>query len=122
MLRSLAAVLIIQCLGESVSYVFSLPVSGPAIRMLLLFAFAMMRAAAAEAIKPTALIVAPSFSALHSRRREHHGAAQAVHGEALAVIASLVVSTTLGIAVTALVTRALLRRQRRNPTAGEGAL
>ena len=47
--------------------------------------------------------------------------AQAVRDEALAVIASLVVSTTLGIAVTALVTRALLRRQRRGASAGEGA-
>ncbi len=47
--------------------------------------------------------------------------AQAVRSKGLAVIASLVVSTVLGIAVTALVTRALLRRQRGHENAGEGA-
>ncbi|MGN6667360.1 MAG: CidA/LrgA family protein, partial [Trinickia sp.] len=36
-----------------------------------------------------------------------------LRGDALAVVVSIVVSTTLAIAVTALVTRALLRRQRR---------
>jgi len=36
-------------------------------------------------------------------------------------VASLIVSTTLAIAVTALVTRALLRRQRNEPAAQERA-
>ncbi len=121
MLRSLAALLIFQCLGESVSYVFSLPVPGPVIGMLLLFAFALMRPAAAEAIEPTALELLRHLSLLFIPAGVGiMVSAQAVRGEALAVIASLVVSTTLGIAVTALVTRALLRRQRRNATAGEG--
>ncbi|MEM5329941.1 CidA/LrgA family protein [Paraburkholderia sp. JHI2823] len=121
MLRSLAALLIFQCLGESVSYVFSLPVPGPVIGMLLLFAFAMMRPAAVEAIEPTALELLRHLSLLFIPAGVGiMVSAQAVKGEALAVIASLVVSTTLGIAVTALVTRALLRRQRRGDTAGEG--
>jgi holin-like protein len=43
-----------------------------------------------------------------------------IRGDALAVVVSLAVSTTLAIAVTALVTRALLRRQRgRDPAAQE---
>jgi holin-like protein len=122
MLRSLAALLIFQCLGESVSYVFSLPVPGPVIGMLLLFAFAMMRPAAAEAIEPTALELLRHLSLLFIPAGVGiMVSAQAVRGEALAVIASLVVSTTLGIAVTALVTRALLRRQRRNDSRVEQA-
>lgn len=122
MLRSLAALLIFQCLGESVSYVFSLPVPGPVIGMLLLFAFAMMRPASAEAIEPTALELLRHLSLLFIPAGVGiMVSAQTVRGEALAVIVSLVVSTTLGIAVTALVTQALLRRQRRHETAGEGA-
>lgn len=114
MLRSLAALLIFQCLGESVSYVFSLPVPGPVIGMLLLFAFALMRPAAAEVIEPTALELLRHLSLLFIPAGVGiMVSAQAVRGEALAVIASVAVSTVLGIAVTALVTRALLRRQRR---------
>jgi len=97
-------------------------VPGPVIGMLLLFAFALMRPAAAEVIEPTALELLRHLSLLFIPAGVGiMVSAQAVRGEALAVLASLVVSTTLGIAVTALVTRALLRRQRRNPTAGEGA-
>ncbi|WP_321961162.1 CidA/LrgA family protein [Paraburkholderia sp. J7] len=122
MLRSLAALLIFQCLGESVSYVFSLPVPGPVIGMLLLFAFALMRPAAVVAIEPTALELLRHLSLLFIPAGVGiMVSAQAVRGEALAVIASLLVSTTLGIAVTAIVTRALLRRQLRSTTAGEGA-
>ncbi|XXA03889.1 LrgB family protein [Paraburkholderia sp. A3BS-1L] len=66
MLRSLVALLIFQCLGESVFYVFSLPVHGPVIGMLLLFAFAMFRPAAAEVIEPTALELLRHLSLLLS--------------------------------------------------------
>jgi len=45
--------------------------------------------------------------------------ADRVRGDALAVIVALAVSTSLAIAVTALVTRALLRRQRRGHGAAE---
>ena len=122
MLRSLAALLIFQCLGESVSYGFSLPVPGPVIGMLLLFAFAMFRPGAAEAIEPTALELLRHLSLLFIPAGVGIlVSAQAVRGEALAVIASLVASTTLGIAVTALVTRALLRRQRGDENTEGGA-
>lgn len=122
MLRSLAVLLIFQCLGESVSYVFSLPVPGPVIGMLLLFAFAMFRPSAVESIEPTALELLRHLSLLFIPAGVGiMVSAQAVRGEALAVIASLVVSTTLGIIVTALVTRALLLRSRAHKNAGEGA-
>ncbi|MFD1557829.1 CidA/LrgA family protein [Paraburkholderia silviterrae] len=114
--------MIFQCLGESVSCVFSLPVRGPVIGMLLLFTFAMFRPSAAEAIEPTALELLRHLSLLFIPAGVGiMVCAQAVRGAALAVIASLVVSTTLGIAVTALVTRALLRRQRGHENAGESA-
>ena len=45
----------------------------------------------------------------------------ALRGDAVAVVVALAVSTTLAIAVTALVTRALLRRQRRAGGTAEGA-
>ena len=121
MLRSLAALLIFQCLGESVSCVFSLHVPGPMIGMLLLFAFAMFQPSAAEAIEPAALELLRHLSLLFIPAGVGiMVSAQALRGEVLAVIASLVVSTTLGIAVTALVTRAMLRRQRGRENAGEG--
>jgi holin-like protein len=122
MLRSIAALLIFQCLGESVSYVFSLPVPGPVIGMLLLFAFAMMRPATIAAIEPTALELLRHLSLLFVPAGVGiMVSAQTVRGEALAVIVSVVVSTTLGIAVTALVTRALMRWQHRREAAQERA-
>ena len=40
---ALAALLTFQCLGEGVSYVFHIPVPAPAIGMLLLSGFVMLR-------------------------------------------------------------------------------
>lgn len=121
MLRSLATLLIFQCLGEGVSYVFALPVPGPVLGMLLLFAFVMMRPSVADSLEPTALELLRHLSLLFVPAGVGiMVSVQAVRGEAFAVIASLVVSTTLGIAVTALVMRALLRRQRRRIAASEG--
>jgi holin-like protein len=113
--------LVFQCLGEGVSYVFALPVPGPVIGMLLLFAFVTMRPGAADALEPTALELLRHLSLLFVPAGVGiMVSAQAVRGEAFAVIASVVVSTTAGIAVTALVTRALLHRQRRRLGAAEG--
>jgi len=121
MLRSLATLLVFQCLGEGVSYVFALPVPGPVIGMLLLFAFVMTRPAAADSLEPTALELLRHLSLLFVPAGVGiMVSAQALRGEALAVVASLVVSTVAGIAVTALVTRALLRRQRRRLAVTEG--
>ncbi|HTH59841.1 MAG TPA: CidA/LrgA family protein [Paraburkholderia sp.] len=121
MLRSLATLLIFQCLGEGVSYVFALPVPGPVIGMLLLFAFVMMRPAVADTLEPTALELLRHLSLLFVPAGVGiMVSAQAVRGEAFAVVASVVVSTAIGIAVTAIVTRALLRRQRGQIAAKEG--
>lgn len=122
MLRSLATLLFFQCLGEGVSYVFRLPIPGPVIGMLLLFGFIMMRPAVADAIEPTALELLRHLSLLFVPAGVGiMVSAQKVRGEALAVIVSVAVSTTLAIAVTALVTRALLRHQRRDSVESEPA-
>jgi holin-like protein len=118
MLRALATLLVFQCLGEGVSYLFKLPVPGPVIGMLLLFGFLMLRPQIADAIEPTALELLRHLSLLFIPAGVGiMVSAGKVRGDALAVVASLIVSTTLAIAVTALVTRALLRRQRNEPAA-----
>ncbi|MDE1179627.1 CidA/LrgA family protein [Paraburkholderia sp.] len=122
MLRALATLLLFQCLGEGVSYVFHLPVPGPVIGMLLLFGFVMMRPSTADEIEPTALELLRHLSLLFIPAGVGiMVSAGKVRGDALAVVVSLAVSTTLAIAVAALVTRALLRRQRRGMVSAENA-
>ncbi|HGL4259887.1 CidA/LrgA family protein [Burkholderia dolosa] len=123
MLQAFAILLTFQCLGEGVSYLFGLPVPGPVIGMLLLFGFVMLRPQVADAIEPTALELLRHLSLLFVPAGVGiMVSAERVRGDAAAVIAALAVSTTLAIAVTALVTRALLRRQQRAGHGGaEGA-
>ncbi|KKI35733.1 murein hydrolase transporter LrgA [Burkholderia vietnamiensis] len=121
MLQAFAVLLTFQCLGEGVSYLFGIPVPGPVIGMLLLFGFVMLRPQVAHAIEPTAFELLRHLSLLFVPAGVGiMVSASRVRGDALAVVVALAVSTTLAIAVTALVTRALLRRQRpASGTAGE---
>jgi holin-like protein len=122
MLAALAALLTFQCLGEGVSYVFHLPVPGPVIGMLLLFGFVMMRPQTADAIEPTALELLRHLSLLFVPAGVGiMVSASRIRGDAIAVIVSIAVSTTLAIAVAALVTRALMRRQLHNDADHEAA-
>ncbi|MFM0596249.1 MULTISPECIES: CidA/LrgA family protein [Paraburkholderia] len=122
MLGALAALLTFQCLGEGISYLFHVPVPGPVIGMLLLFGFLMLRPKAADAIEPTALELLRHLSLLFVPAGVGiMVSAERIRGDAVAVIVSIAVSTTLAIAVAALVTRALMRRQRRDPVAPEAA-
>jgi holin-like protein len=122
MLGALAALLTFQCLGEGVSYVFHLPVPGPVIGMLLLFGFLMLRPQTADAIEPAALELLRHLSLLFVPAGVGiMVSASRIRGDAVAVIVSIAVSTTLSIAVAALVTRALLRRQRRDPAPRKAA-
>jgi holin-like protein len=122
MLRAIATLLVFQCLGEGVSYLCKIPVPGPVIGMLLLFGFLMLRPQAAAAIEPTALELLRHLSLLFIPAGVGiMVSASKIRGDALAVVVALAVSTTLAIAVTALVTRALLRRQRRVATVQERA-
>jgi holin-like protein len=122
MLNALATLLAFQCLGEGVSYLFKLPVPGPVIGMLLLFSFLMLRPQTADAIEPTTLQLLRHLSLLFIPAGVGiMASAGRIRGDALAVVVALAVSTTLAIAVTALVTRALLRRQRGEPPVQEHA-
>src|SRR4051794_10291088 len=110
MLLSLAVLLLFQCLGEGLSYVFTLPVPGPVVGMLLLLGFLIARPRAADTIEPTAnellrhlsLLFVPAGVGIMA-------SASAVRGDLVAVVLAIVVSTTLGIGVTAVVMRALMR-------------
>lgn len=111
MLLSLAVLLLFQCLGEGISYLFGLPVPGPVVGMLLLLAFLIARPRAAEVIEGTAnellrhlsLLFVPAGVGIMV-------SASALKGSLVAIVLAIIVSTTLSIAVTALVMRALMRR------------
>jgi holin-like protein len=114
MLSALATLLLFQCLGEALSILLHLPIPGPVIGLLLLFAYLLVRPEAASTIEPTALELLRHLSLLFVPAGVGiMVAADSVRGSVLAIVVALVVSTSLGIAVTALVTRALLRRQTR---------
>lgn len=114
MLSALATLLLFQCLGEGLSMLLALPVPGPVIGLLLLFAYLLARPGAVGTIEPTALELLRHLSLLFVPAGVGiMVAADRVRGSMWAIVVSLVVSTSLGIAVTALVTRALLRRQAR---------
>ena len=123
MLQAFAVLLTFQCLGEGVSYLFGLPVPGPVIGMLLLFGFVMLRPRVADAIEPTALELLRHLSLLFVPAGVGiMVSADRVRGDAVAVVVALAVSTTLAIAVTALVTRALLRASARGRRGGGHAM
>jgi holin-like protein len=113
MLSALATLLVFQCLGEGVSYLFHLPVPGPVVGMLLLLAYIAWRPQSVAALEPTALEILRHLSLLFVPAGVGiMVSAKALSGDLVAVLVSIAVSTTLAIAVTALVMRAMLRRQR----------
>jgi holin-like protein len=119
MLSALATLLLFQCLGEALSMLLHLPIPGPVIGLLLLFAYLLVRPEAVSTIEPTALELLRHLSLLFVPAGVGiMVAADSVRGSVLAIVVALVVSTSLGIAVTALVTRALLRRQARLEASG----
>lgn len=108
MLASLAVLLVFQCLGEGLVYVLGLPVPGPVAGMLLLFAALMAFPALQERIEDTAnellrhlsLLFVPAGVGIVV-------AASSGKGHWLALVAGLIGSTLLTLAVTALVLRLL---------------
>jgi holin-like protein len=120
MLAGLTWLLVYQCIGEILARWTGLPVPGPVIGMVLLFATLLTKRAAPESLKSTAsgllshlsLLFVPAGVGvmLHFHR---------VASEWLPIVVALVVSTVLALAVTALVMRRLLARQdRREADAG----
>ena len=108
MLPAFAILLLFQCLGEGLVFLFGLPVPGPVVGMVLLFAAlllwpalqARIEAAANELLRHLSLLFVPAGVGIIA-------AAGSGSGHWLAIAASLVVSTVLTMAVTALILRKL---------------
>ncbi|KXV03180.1 murein hydrolase transporter LrgA [Caballeronia megalochromosomata] len=113
MLAALATLLVFQCLGEGLSYLFHIPVPGPVVGMLLLLAYLGLRPASVAALEATALELLRHLSLLFVPAGVGiMVSASALRGDVVPVVLSVAISTTLAITVTALVMRAMLRRQR----------
>lgn len=108
MLGPFALLLFYQCLGEGIAFLTGLPIPGPVIGMLLLFFTLLawpglrtrLEAAASELLRHLSLLFVPAGVGIVV-------AAASGSGHWLAIIAALVVSTWLTLAVTALVLQAM---------------
>jgi holin-like protein len=108
MLAAFAILLIFQCLGEGVVFATGLPIPGPVVGMLLLFAallawprlYGLVEVSAGELLRHLSLLFVPAGVGIVV-------AAASGAGYWWAIVIALVVSTLLTLAVTALVLRAL---------------
>ncbi|MCB1916443.1 MAG: CidA/LrgA family protein [Rhodocyclaceae bacterium] len=115
MLKALTLLLSFQLAGEVLSRLLALPVPGPVVGMALMFLLLIVRSGPGAELRETAntllshlsLLFVPAGTGvlLHIHR---------VAEEWLALSVALVASTLIGIAVTALVLDALVRRRRRD--------
>ncbi|WP_321852670.1 CidA/LrgA family protein [Burkholderia diffusa] len=121
-LLSIAILLTFQCLGEGITYLLHLPIPGPVIGMLLLLASLLATPVLATTLESTAASLLQNLSLLFVPAGVGVMAtAGQVKGDLPAIAASLVISTLLTIAVTALTMRYLTRitSKRTNNCAGE---
>ena len=112
MLSGLTLLLVFQLAGEVLVQFLSLPVPGPVLGLLLLFAMLLLRGEAAAPLRDAANGVLRHFSVLFVPA----GAGVLLHANRvgqdwLPLAAALVGSTVLSIGVTALCLRALLRHR-----------
>ena len=110
MLGALTTLLVYQLIGEVIVQVLALPVPGPVIGMLLLFVTLCLRKRIAEPLRDTANGILQHLSLLFVPA----GVGVMVHfsrvsGEWLPIIAAVIISTALAIAVSALTMQALMR-------------
>jgi holin-like protein len=106
MLAAFAVLLLFQCLGEGIVFVFHLPLPGPVAGMLLLMAAllamptlqALVEQAANTLLSHLSLLFVPAGVGILV-------AAGSGSGHWIAILASLVVSTVLALAVTGLILR-----------------
>ena len=113
MLKALTLLLVFQLVGEIAARLLALPVPGPVIGMGLLFATLILRGGPGEDLRGTAgnllqhlsLLFVPAGTGvlLHVHR---------VAAEWLPLTVALLGSTAIGLAVTALVLRAMMPRPR----------
>ena len=111
MLPALNLLLVYQLVGEVIAQFFALPVPGPVIGMALLFATLAVRGAVSDELRGTANGLLQHLSLLFVPA----GTGVMLHFTRLAeewpaLLASLLVSTAVTIAVSALVMRALVAR------------
>ncbi|MBX3647133.1 MAG: CidA/LrgA family protein [Rhodocyclaceae bacterium] len=111
MLGALTLLLVFQLIGEVLAQLFALPIPGPVIGMALLFAALALRGGPSPELRDTAQNLLQHLSLLFVPAGVgimlHFGR---IGDEWLPLMASLIGSTLLTIAVTALVLRALSRR------------
>ena len=112
MLAALTVLLVYQLVGEIVVVAFRLPVPGPVVGMALLFVSLMIRGSVSDDLRDTAQGLLRHLSLLFVPA----GVGVMAHlnrltDEWLPISVSLVFSTLLTIAVTAIVMRALLARR-----------
>ncbi|QNA89129.1 CidA/LrgA family protein [Massilia sp. Dwa41.01b] len=108
MLPAFAILLLFQCLGEGIVFLFKLPVPGPVAGMVLLFAALLIwpslqtriEAAANELLRHLSLLFVPAGVGIVA-------AAGSGSGHWIAIVASLAVSTLATLAVTALVLKSM---------------
>jgi holin-like protein len=106
MLATFAVLLIFQCLGEALVFVSRIPIPGPVVGMLLLFLallyspklLAMMEATSNELLRHLALLFVPAGVGIIV-------SANSLEGQWLAVISSVLISTTATLVATAAVMR-----------------
>jgi len=111
LLTAFAVLLVFQCLGEGLVFLFSWPVPGPVTGMLLLLAALLavprlqdvVEAGATELLRHLSLLFVPAGVGIIV-------AASSVGGQWLAIGVSVVVSTLATMAVTALVLKAMMPR------------
>ena len=114
MLAGLTWLLVYQCIGEILVRWTGLPVPGPVIGMVLLFATLTAKKTVPKSLQTTASGLLSHLSLLFVPAGV--GVMQHFHRVAtewLPIAVALVVSTVLALAVTALVMRRLLTRQER---------
>jgi holin-like protein len=104
MLEALATLLVLQAIGEVLSYIFKLPVPGPVLGMALLIVVFTLQPTIVERLRPTTVELLKHLSLLFVPA----GVGVMVHvarigREWLPIAVSLALSTALAIAVTALV-------------------
>jgi holin-like protein len=112
LLQAFAVLLVFQCLGEGMVFLFGWPVPGPVTGMLLLLAALVaaprlqdvVEAGANELLRHLSLLFVPAGVGIVV-------AVSSVGGQWLALVASVVVSTLAAMGVTALVLKALMPRR-----------
>jgi putative effector of murein hydrolase LrgA (UPF0299 family) len=118
LLQAFAILLVFQCLGEGLVFLFGWPVPGPVTGMLLLLGaliafprlLAAVEAGANELLRHLSLLFVPAGVGIVV-------AASSAGGQWLAIAASVATSTLATLAVTALVLKALTPKSRENPDA-----